>query len=179
MEKIKKLLNNKNLLKTILLSSLFLLVLQILFKSNNIPTSFSDRTMGQSLMNNIDVSKRIKFYYLTYCVFFPFLLYFLYLYWKKNINNMEKKVKNILNALICLDIINYILFIIIYQFSKQQIHLWISITILNIIIFIILILHRLKNINFDIEKLQWSCISSFPGTLISLLFLNKLGGGVF
>ena len=169
----KCLANNKGI---IIIISIVICAFMLLLTISENPVSFDDRTIGQALMRNIDITNLINIKYLFYFIIVPGLLCLVFYYIKKNINLFSESNRKAIMCLIGLGIVDFIIFTI-YYFNTEKFGniLYISTIIIIELIIMILLLNKFsKKIKFDMDKFKWSCLASIPLILCSLLLENYI-----
>ncbi|CAI3193836.1 hypothetical protein [Clostridium neonatale] len=159
-----------SIILSVVISSFYNPLLNINVKSFN-------RTMGNGLMNGVDIVKRISNIQFYVFVLVPITFFSVYLVLSRILNNKESYNKEFVEFMQKISAITLISLVLGYMnkfyngnFGKIEV---IFPTILIILSIIALIINTRKRIlSFDIFK--WSLCSSFPIVLLVLLICNRI-----
>ncbi len=168
---LKKEKSNKQLFITSIFFSC--LILFILPKLKYNVTSFSDRIMGNGMMNGIDITKRINSVYLICIIIIPILAILINKILNKLLKNAKPTIIKYLNIISVLGIINILMeFINIINGSNTVIHSSYILFGINLIIIICTSIRNKKNISLSV--LKWSFMASIPFAFFATLIMHKL-----
>lgn len=167
--------NNIKFLSTSIFFSLLFLIVSLFFNYN--VTSFSDRVIGEGMLNGVDVSKRVNSFYILLFVLIPACTIIILKILNKFLKNTNAIFIRDISVISSLGIISIVLaWANVINNSKL---LLISVVILAGIDLLMIFANLFKE-KVNIKELKWACIASIPiAFFVSLLshrianFFNK------
>lgn len=164
------------MLPSMILASAIILTYNPFSNMNNI-NNF-DRTLGNGILNGIDVIRRISSIIILDIILVPLIIFFIWIILNKvckNVNEVKQEAIKLLNVVSTIAIMP-MAFAHINRFSNPE-----SIGIeVNLPCFIILYLIsylwlNTKNVNLNFEKFKWCIIAAMPTSIFLMLIMSKMG----
>lgn len=138
-------------------------------------TSFSDRIMGNGLMENVDVTKRINSIYLLLFVLIPMSMIFIFKVLKKILDKTNIRILKFMELVSLLGIINTILGMANkIQYSNVLLTSIYALSAINIIVILTIGISRIRKKQYNFQNVKWAIISAIPIAFVSTLVLHKL-----
>lgn len=162
--------NNNNFL--VFLSST--LILTVLVSLNFYPNEFSvtsfDRSIGQSILYNVSVEKRIFYFYLYNFIVYPFVFLIILKLVHKLLDHYNNS--KVINFLYSFTILSFLPLIMLILRGENGFRISVLITFV-IELLIITFIYFDKRSKLVFEDLEWSFYASYPLALCLTLFFHK------
>ncbi len=138
-------------------------------------TSFSDRVMGNGLMQGVDITKRVNSFYIVLFVLLPIVTILVNRFLNKWIMGASAKTIKFMNQIALLGIMNTI-FALTNQLQGSTSLVITTLLLLgiNVVFILTIILANEQKQQYSFEKVQWSCIGAIPIAFFYTTFLHFL-----
>ncbi len=164
--------NNINIFIIALQFTLWLLLINPLLNNLDV-TSFSDRTIGNGLLNGIDITKRVNSIYILLIFIIPIFTYIINNTLKELFKGINSKNIEFLEFIAALGIIN--IFLTFISFLQGEVVTYTTVFLLlgiNLTIVLLILLSKTLKKELDFKLIKWSFLSATPIAFLVALIMH-------
>ena len=163
--------NNNNIFLAFLSSALILIILVSLnFSPNEFSVTSFDRSIGQTVLYNVSIEKRISYFYLYNFIVYPFVYFMILKLVHKLLNGYNNS--KVINFLYSFTVLSFLPLIMLILKGESSFRVSVLITLI-IELLIIVFIYFDKRSELVFEDLEWSLYASYPLALCLTLLVHK------